>query len=629
MASTDAASLLPENLSLGGGGGPPPPSSYLASDSRDSSPCGPDLPPPLPPAFNAAALCDQFCSVINGFRGLDPLSTARLKSPSRSVAADATDCRLIEYRGEKIAAFAYRGEYLLCLPQAFELFLKHLVGGLHTVYTKLKRLGISPIVCNVEQVRVLRGLGAIQPGVNRCKLLSCKDFDSLYKDCTTARQQTAEGRRASLPGRPPKRASLVGLGGRSGYPPLLKPGAEMDYDAAIKSESVRCAEEAELNIPAVLLKMWSQGARPPVPSDKLSAGSAVAPYQALGVSPLEQQALGLLGLSAHGTAHPSATAAAAAAAAYQRHLLAGGLALPLAAGMAHLGRAGHEKLRQQHHQQQQQQQQQQQHQHQQQQAAAHGLDLCSPRNSDDYGEKEKMRGSDPNRRSISPGWPPGEHEAGSVLNLSQNGAAVSRDRDLDGHQRTREEDDGQGESDYADDREQGDLSGEDSEASLSSSGGGMKRSSSQDGEAQLYMERAGLLAARGMGSVETLLQNILGLLKVAEENARQQEQQVHMERAELKVEILRERELREGLEKKLQEEQTKRVFYQKRLRREKRCRRQVQDQLEGEVKKRARCEEALRSTLVESQQTPKETLQDEIKSEDTIAMESDNSVKSR
>ncbi|EEC10549.1 dachshund, putative, partial [Ixodes scapularis] len=168
---------------------PPPPPYLSASDSRgSSSPSTHDLPPPLPPAFNAAALCDQFCSVINGFRGLDPLSNARLKSPSsRSVAADATDCRLIQYRGEKIAAFAYRGEYLLCLPQAFELFLRHLVGGLHTVYTKLKRLGISPIVCNVEQVRVLRGLGAIQPGVNRCKLLSCKDFDALYKDCTTAR----------------------------------------------------------------------------------------------------------------------------------------------------------------------------------------------------------------------------------------------------------------------------------------------------------------------------------------------------------------------------------------------------------------------------------------------------------
>ncbi|CAG2105956.1 unnamed protein product, partial [Medioppia subpectinata] len=103
------------------------------------------------------------------------------------------ECRLIEYRGARIAAFlsanrSQCSEYLLCLPQAFELFLKHLVGGLHTVYTKLKRLDIVPIVCNVEQVRILRGLGAIQPGVNRCKLLSTQDFDVLYKDCTTARR---------------------------------------------------------------------------------------------------------------------------------------------------------------------------------------------------------------------------------------------------------------------------------------------------------------------------------------------------------------------------------------------------------------------------------------------------------
>ena len=74
-----------------------------------------------------------------------------------------------------------------CLPQAFDLFLKHLVGGLHTVYTKLKRLEITPVVCNVEQVRILRGLGAIQPGVNRCKLISRKDFETLYNDCTNAR----------------------------------------------------------------------------------------------------------------------------------------------------------------------------------------------------------------------------------------------------------------------------------------------------------------------------------------------------------------------------------------------------------------------------------------------------------
>lgn len=97
------------------------------------------------------------------------------------------ECRIIEYRGAKLASFSIDGDVMICLPQAFDLFLKHLVGGLHTVYTKLKRLNITPVVCNVEQVRILRGLGAIQPGVNRCKLLTRKQFDVLYEDCTTAR----------------------------------------------------------------------------------------------------------------------------------------------------------------------------------------------------------------------------------------------------------------------------------------------------------------------------------------------------------------------------------------------------------------------------------------------------------
>ncbi len=97
------------------------------------------------------------------------------------------ECRMVELRGAKVASFTVEGQELICLPQAFDLFLKHLVGGLHTVYTKLKRLEISPVVCNVEQVRILRGLGAIQPGVNRCKLISRKDFETLYNDCTNAR----------------------------------------------------------------------------------------------------------------------------------------------------------------------------------------------------------------------------------------------------------------------------------------------------------------------------------------------------------------------------------------------------------------------------------------------------------
>lgn len=112
--------------------------------------------------------------------------------PISSSDPTANECKLVDYRGQKVAAFMIQGETMLCLPQAFELFLKHLVGGLHTVYTKLKRLDIVPLVCNVEQVRILRGLGAIQPGVNRCKLLACKDFDVLYRDCTTARYVNLE-----------------------------------------------------------------------------------------------------------------------------------------------------------------------------------------------------------------------------------------------------------------------------------------------------------------------------------------------------------------------------------------------------------------------------------------------------
>ncbi|XP_034257054.1 dachshund homolog 1-like [Thrips palmi] len=145
--------------------------------------------------------------------------------PISSSDPTANECKLVTYRGQKVAAFMINGETMLCLPQAFELFLKHLVGGLHTVYTKLKRLDIVPLVCNVEQVRILRGLGAIQPGVNRCKLLSCKDFDTLYRDCTTARclmsQRAPTDSRA---GRPPKRLPL-GLtlpASLQGHPQLKK-----------------------------------------------------------------------------------------------------------------------------------------------------------------------------------------------------------------------------------------------------------------------------------------------------------------------------------------------------------------------------------------------------------------------
>ncbi|XP_013120677.1 dachshund homolog 2 isoform X1 [Oreochromis niloticus] len=124
----------------------------------------------------------------------------RLPDALRSGSVAHADCRMVDVHGVQVASFTVDGAELVCLPQVFQLFLKHLVGGLHTVYTKLKRLRISPVVCTVEQVRVLRGLGAIQPGVNRCKLISRPDFETLYQDCTCA---------SSRPGRPPKRTPGV------------------------------------------------------------------------------------------------------------------------------------------------------------------------------------------------------------------------------------------------------------------------------------------------------------------------------------------------------------------------------------------------------------------------------------
>lgn len=49
-----------------------------------------------------------------------------------------------------------------------------------------------------------------------------------------------------------------------------------------------------------------------------------------------------------------------------------------------------------------------------------------------------------------------------------------------------------------------------------------------------------------------------GLLKVAIDNARAQEKQVQLEKTELKMELFRERELRETLEKQLAVEQKNR-----------------------------------------------------------------------
>uniref|UniRef100_I3N438 Dachshund family transcription factor 1 n=1 Tax=Ictidomys tridecemlineatus TaxID=43179 RepID=I3N438_ICTTR len=98
----------------------------------------------------------------------------------------------------------------------------------------------------------------------------------------------------------------------------------------------------------------------------------------------------------------------------------------------------------------------------------------------------------------------------------------------------------------------------------------------------------------GLSSIETLLTNIQGLLKVAIDNARAQEKQVQLEKTELKMDFLRERELRETLEKQLAMEQKNRAIVQKRLKKEKKAKRKLQEALEFETKRREQAEQTLK-----------------------------------
>ncbi|CAG4974231.1 unnamed protein product [Parnassius apollo] len=193
-SAVDSASTASEVSGSSGGS----PRVKAASPARAMSPpalLAPRLPLPPPGLGLLGSLQMMHHSPLELMAAAHHHGPPRYGSPPPISTSDpsANECKLVDYRGQKVAAFIIQGDTMLCLPQAFELFLKHLVGGLHTVYTKLKRLDIVPLVCNVEQVRILRGLGAIQPGVNRCKLLSCKDFDVLYRDCTTASRNSSTG----------------------------------------------------------------------------------------------------------------------------------------------------------------------------------------------------------------------------------------------------------------------------------------------------------------------------------------------------------------------------------------------------------------------------------------------------
>ncbi|XP_011263574.1 dachshund homolog 2 isoform X2 [Camponotus floridanus] len=565
--------LSPPPLSAGGGPGAPP----------GMVPRMPGLPPP------GLGLLGQLGGMLSGHHGspLELMAAHHAVLPPRSYNSPppistsdptANECKLVDYRGQKVAAFIIAGDTMLCLPQAFELFLKHLVGGLHTVYTKLKRLDIVPLVCNVEQVRILRGLGAIQPGVNRCKLLSCKDFDVLYRDCTTARStwnsSTSLLRITSYrPGRPPKRAS-VGLSLAASH---LAAAAGHHPQHSLKKHRMDNGdyyENGHLDVPRM------------EKSPLLANGYNHPPTH---LSHMQFMQLG---------GHPGAGhTAILSPASLPHHLQAQAQARaeqglkvnPNMTNMEALARSGTvwENCR----------------------AAYEDIVKHLERLREERSDNERALALDHKPRDLS------SHNGSSnghspVLNLSKTvgsgsvGEQSGSEAGASHRSQDDEEEDDNLSEDLEDDNEKDeDLSDVPENLPLPAPG------SESPPQALNYSQIASAAVAvsqsaqdPSVSSTETLLRNIQGLLKVAADNARQQERQINYEKAELKMDVLREREVKDSLERQLQDEQKVRVVYQKRLKKERRARKRLQEQLDLEIKRRTQLEEALKATGASSEQ---------------------------
>ncbi|XP_076655421.1 dachshund family transcription factor isoform X3 [Halictus rubicundus] len=529
--------LSPPPLSAGGAPGAPP----------GMVPRMPGLPPP------GLGLLGQLGGMLSGHHGspLELMAAHHAVLPPRSYNSPppistsdptANECKLVDYRGQKVAAFIIAGDTMLCLPQAFELFLKHLVGGLHTVYTKLKRLDIVPLVCNVEQVRILRGLGAIQPGVNRCKLLSCKDFDILYRDCTTA---------SSRPGRPPKRAS-VGLSLAASHLAAATGHHPQHSLKKHRMDNGDYYENGHLDVPRM------------EKSPLLANGYNHPPTH---LSHMQFMQLG---------GHPGAGhTAILSPASLPHHLQAQAQARAEQGLKVNPNMSNMEAL---------------------------------ARLREERGDAERALALDQKPRDLS------SHNGSStghspVLNLSKTAGSGSvgehsgSEAEASHRSQDDEEEDDNLSEDLDDDNEKDeDLSDVPENLPMAAPG-------SESPQALNYSQIASAAVAVSQGgqdpsvsSTETLLRNIQGLLKVAADNARQQERQINYEKAELKMDVLREREVKDSLERQLQDEQKVRVMYQKRLKKERRARKRLQEQLDLEIKRRTQLEEALKATGASTEQ---------------------------
>ncbi|CAJ1079761.1 dachshund d isoform X4 [Xyrichtys novacula] len=551
---------------------PPPistPSATTSPPSTTSSP-SPSLAPPSGPGqnlFRSELLATSSPGIPSA--ALPPSKPVySTPSPVENIPQN-NECKMVELRGAKVASFTVDGCELICLPQAFDLFLKHLVGGLHTVYTKLKRLEITPVVCNVEQVRILRGLGAIQPGVNRCKLISRKDFETLYNDCTNA---------SSRPGRPPKR-----------------------------TQSVTSPENPHI-MPHSVPGLMSPGMIPPTGLTAAAAAAANAAIaEAMKVKKIKLEAMsGYHGNANHHGADGengdlSSTVGLELPFMMMPHPLIPVSLPPASVTMAmsqmnHLSTIANMA------------------------AAAQGQSLPSRMVTSVI--KERVPDSPSPAPSLEdhrrPGSHPSSHRSSSVSSspahtesssdrirtspcnlttqrnavhhngLSMNHALLGLSPNIPP---------GPKEGDLAHD-----MSHEAKRMHTDKEDNPMCTPTARDSYERLSLAGQGLppgfpspfLFPDGLSSIETLLTNIQGLLKVAIDNARAQEKQVQLEKTELKMELFRERELRETLEKQLAMEQKNRAIVQKRLKKEKKAKRKLQEALEYESKRREQAEQTLK-----------------------------------
>ncbi|XP_017951584.1 dachshund homolog 2 isoform X4 [Xenopus tropicalis] len=478
-------------------------------------------------------------------------------SGSSPLAGSSSECRMVDLHGAKVASFVLEGQELICLPQVFDLFLKHLVGGLHTVYTKLKRLDITPVVCTVEQVRVLRGLGAIQPGVNRCKLISRRDFETLYNDCTNA---------SSRPGRPPKRSLGVGIQENArllphGVPGLLSPGllSPTGLTAAAMAEAMKLQKMKMMAINSLHGSGSQNGTESENEELNSNAGGSESSWDKDKLqSPIttgSQHGIGHVTLSGQASlgAHPLSPL-------QQNHLLANRLDLPFMMMPHPL------------------------------------LPVSLPPASVAMAMNQMNHlNTIANMAAAAQMHSP----------LSRVGASVIKERIQDTPSPAPSIEDTQRPGSHASSHQS---------SSVSSSPSQLDNIPDRVDEIQIAIpimkptldkvQLAGqtlppgfpspFLFADGLSSVETLLTNIQGLLKVAVDNARVQEKQIQQEKKELKMELCRERELRENLERQLTAELQSRATIQKRLKKEKKAKRKLQEALEFESKRREQVEQALK-----------------------------------